>query len=296
MPLPKPPNSRLFRRVLKHWFWDFYDHLFRLLLINLLMALVLGGAFLFWLMWLGQLAAAYQNPALAAFALFASVAFLLPIGITLWFAPVGYFAEQISAEKDPGWGTFWEGIRLASGRVWRYAQALCLLLAILGLNGWFYSFSGTLPESIWWLKYFLGGLCFWLGLFLVWTMQLGLPLTIRGRVGVAQAMKLSASTLARYTGLTLSVFLLIASLWVIGIAFRFLGPLLFLFSGTVLLWNALYDVLIEYEEELEEERNPRPRPTNWAEVKAEEARDEEKRLQKARYDRGMRDILRPWEQ
>ncbi len=286
----------MFPQILKQWFWDCYDHLGRLLLANMLLFFILAAAFV------------YTAPIIVAFfsaltgghqVLFLAAAFLVvaPLSLTLAFAPFSEFAPLVSKEKDPRVRVFLRGLWRQGFRTWRYFFLVCLILALLLVNIWFYTLSGQFPESMMMVGYILAGLCFWLGVVLAASLVPGIPLLFRRELGAGKTLKISLLVLLKYPGLVFGLFIFLVSLWIIGTAVKMAGLLIFAFSGTAMMLNSFYDVVAEWEEAMarEAEESDDKRPRTWKELKDQEKETEEERMRRSRYERTFRDIIRPWE-
>lgn len=290
----KTPNQRLFRQLLIQWFWDTYDYLLKLLLMNIAMFVLLFGSAFLWFSFVFNLMQD-SPPRFLMFAVLLTVVFLGPIWLTLWFAPLNYFGELVSKEKDPGWREFFTGLQLAGPRTWKYFQFCCIILGILLVNLWFYLYEQPAIAALGSLRFFLAGLSFWIGFFFTAVMIVGIPITVRQRQGVVSALKIAGVVVLRYPGVIAPALAWLLILWLLCGYLRMVGVILFGLSWTALFLNSLYDVILEFEEEQEKERNPDPEPRNWAEVKEQEAKKEIERMNKERYRRTMKDILRPWD-
>jgi hypothetical protein len=287
-------THQLFRQTLKQWFWDYYDHLLRLFVANIVLFILLGSAAYLWMSYLN--AALGESPeTFRALSLFFTVVLLAPIWLTLWFAPLGHFASLVAEEKDPGLSQLFAGLRILGPRYWLYFQTCCAIIGTLLLSFWFYLFSPQLGDSLTAIRYFLGGLSFWVLLFFLWMMCIGIPLIARQRHGIQQTIKISFVTVLRYPGFLLLVGIFLLSLWVIGIGFKLIGAMLFGFTGTMMLLNSTYDVLVKHEDEMDASLHPEEKPTTWKEIQELEKRKEKERMDKERYDRTLKDIIKPWE-
>ncbi|MCC6545642.1 hypothetical protein IT570_00630 [Candidatus Sumerlaeota bacterium] len=282
-------------QVLKQWFWDCYDHLLALFLANIIFfALVFGSL---------VLVVQVTMPALPLFspivqvhvAAAMAVLFSSVVG-ALWFSATGYFGSLVEREKYPGFRDLLRGIRADFFLQFKYVGLCATLIAILAINIWFYSFSGLLPASEF-LRYTLSGFCFWIILLLLASMIVGLPLRSRERTSVKATLKRSLLMLVRSPLLILGMFFFIMSLWIISAWLRFAPIFLFGFSGTALMINSLYDVMILKQDQghrMDLERGSAT-ATSWKQRRDLDAEAEQVRMLRSRYERTFRDLLRPWE-
>lgn len=286
----------MFSQILKQWFWDSYDHLGRLLVGNLVLFFILFPVVLYLFSGLSSLSEGL-SPAQTVMSLSILLILVAPILLTLWLASLSHFAGLASSEKDPPLRAFLGGLRHQGFRCWKYFQVQCLILGILFMNIWFYTGSGTMAGTMETVGYGLAGICFWVSVVLILMMLPGVPFLVRQERSVLSAMKISLVILLRFPMLIIGFGLFLLSLWVIGAALRFAGILIFGFAGTAMLMNSLYDVLIDMEERQEKaaKRSGDGRPRTWKELRALEEEDEEERMRKVRYERTLRDLLKPWE-
>lgn len=288
----------MFSQVLKQAFWDTYDHLGRLVLLNILLVLTLLP--LGWAMLQGLAIGGADLALVPGVLLFvlgaAAICFLLG---TPWLSGLLHFGHLVSEEKDPSVSAFATGWKACGKAV---ASSLGLILfvgSVLLLNAWFYLFSGMLPDGLAVVGGLLGGLCGWLTLTLAAIALHVLPLAARDRHPPLKALKLGALLTLKFPGATFLTLLFIVSLLILGTVLRFAGILIYGFFMPVVLMNSLHDVVVDVlqrEEEaarIAEEGESAPR--SWKEIEEQEKDEEETRLRRARYDRGFRDILRPWE-
>lgn len=292
--LPAAPRRPGFGNVLIHWFWDTFDHLGRLLVLN--MVLFLATAPVAYAVFLAvEVSLREQAGALVLVGLMAVAMAVLQLGpLTLAAAGLLHFAGRISDEKDPPLVEFLRGVWAVGRRVAGVMAVWVVASTVLLVNAWFY--IGPLrPE---WLPpmagAFLAGLCLWLALGGLGVVGHALVLAARSRHGLWTCLRLGLLLTLKYPGLTAATVLFAASLLVIGARLWGVGLLLWGFTAPILLMNALHDVIADYEDDLA--RPPLPPATSWAERQAREAEEEERRLKSARYQRTFRDVIRPWEE
>ncbi len=288
----------IFRQIIKQWFWDAYDHLGRLFLWNFLLFIFYSIAF-FALAALTAMLVEEQHPTMGALVTFVLWTLAAPVLLLPWIAPLAHFGKLISLEKDPGFREFFRGFRQKLLRTWLILQVLVAGITVLLLNIWFYGFSEAFAAENRLLGFTLAGLCFWMGVFLVAVMLPALSHYLREESTLRASLKFGLLAALKYPGTVFGLLAFIISLWIIAAALRFVGILLFGFVGTYLFLNSLYDVLMERErKELtkeEQEEEPPRRPASWKEIKVEERAKEKERMDKSRYERTFRDIIRPWD-
>jgi len=282
----------VFPQILKQWFWDFYDHLVRLLVANVAIFFLFGGLLFTALVVVGR-GIGELGPMGQVLGLFVAAVVFLPLWLAGWYAPLAHFAEQVTFEKDPGIGVLVQGYRTQFLRVWLYLQLVVLAACLLAVNIWFYALA-----SGWgFVGFALAGLCFWALVLFLAAAGVGLPFLVRQRLRPVEALRRGGLLLLQRPGLVISFCLFLASLWVIGFALRLVGVFFFAFSGTVMFLNSFYDVVTTFEQRAQavEESDQEPRPRTWKELRAAEKKSERERMDAVRYSRTIRDILRPWE-
>lgn len=285
----------MFAQITKQWFWDYYDHLGRLILGNIIAFLALVPPLYICFVYL-EAVLAPLSPQAAVLTLFVATVTVLPPFAALWFSSFGHFGGRVSLEKDPRLGEFVVGLRRRFLKMWRFFLLLFGLLGLLWLNMWFYVAGGFLPEGLRLVGYLLAGVCFWLSILVVIAAIPALPAVVRTDLSVMASWRFGLLCLLRYPGVLTGVFIFLCSLWVIGFFLRLAGIFLFAFAGTALLFNSTYDVLVAFEEGREKAaKGGAPRPRTWRERREAESESEEERMNRVRYERTLRDVLRPWE-
>ena len=283
-----------FGNVLAHWFWDTFDHMGRLIALNV--ALFLAAAPLVYALFIAlEVTMREQTGPMLLVVLLAGGMAVLQLGpLTLAAAGLLHFAGLISAEKDPPLVEFLRGLWLVGRRVAALMIGWVAFSTILLINAWFY--VGPL-RPVWMAPMagaFLSGLCVWLVLGGVCVMAHAIVLAVRSPRTIGGCVRLGVLLTLKYPVLTASTVLFGASLLVIGVWLWLVGLLLWGFVGPILLLNALHDVIAQYEDDA---ARPAPPPaTSWAERKLREEQDDERRMSRARYDRTFRDVIRPWEE
>lgn len=131
----------MIRRLLYHFFWNFYDYLGSYLLLGftavlaLLVATLVGGS------------VAALVPVVAAKAVISGVTLLLLLGIALWFTSGIYAFAARAARQDPArLPDFVTGTRLFFRIYLKLGVSALLVLGICISNIWFYQRMAAAPD------------------------------------------------------------------------------------------------------------------------------------------------------
>jgi len=287
----------MFGQVLRQWFWDTYDHLGRLLLLNILLFFAVAPIAFYGGVTLLALAGAI-SPSATLPLLAAACAVIVPLAATPVCAGLFWFGKLASAEKDPPARAFLAGIRECGWPMAKWLLACGAIAGVLLFNVWCYFFSAFLPTEFRFLGYVLGGLCLWLLLFLAGVAMHGLPLVARGRRTVRQTLRLGALLTIKYPILTLTVLLFVAGMLALGAWLKLAGLIVYGFILPAMALNSLHDVIADAEARAEQDAadgKPAERPASWKQIRAQQDEDDEARMKRVRYERGWADLLRPWE-
>jgi len=292
----------MLRRLLLQWFWDTYDALGRLVVLNLLLFTVFLLVAMLVVMPALSLTQALgsRNPALGALLLLLLFTLAGAGILTLWFPGLLYFSWQVSQDKEFKLGHFFRGLRQYGGRFLRLSLLGCLVLGMLVINIWFYRrgdlFGGSIPA----VGAALAGLCFWIGLLALGIFVNAMPLVVRGERTLKAAIKIGAYVTLKYPLYTYGALLFLGLLWLLSAVLLKTAPLWIIgLAATVTYVNSMHDVVVWWEERKEkeeqkarEEAEGSAKPTSWKQIRQDEEAANEP---KDRYQRTLRDILKPWE-
>jgi uncharacterized membrane protein YesL len=263
--------SSLMAVIYKKTFWNTYDHIGRLILLNLLWAVT------------------FPLPTYLAFRLI-PLEGQLRIGAALLvglfahsFATTGVFAATADIVD---YRKFTLKRFLTGGRDFYFrALGINLLLAaffyVLYVSIRFYlALEG--PAGI--AGFFLVGLQVWLGLYVATMRVYLIPLLVSRDWGILKTIKWSAVLVLIRPGFTF-LLLLQAAAGAVVIGITIIGAIVILMSlASVFLNTTLREVL----KQLETEEEPRRRPASWKEIFETQRRREEE-------PRGLKDLLHPWD-
>lgn len=265
-------------RALKMAFWVTYDHLGKLVLLNLLCALVfIIPAGMAW-------AALISGDAMLAVAIGLPLA-LLACGLVLPVSCVGFahLMKVIIESRDAGLGDFFLGVRRYA---WRAVGASGLFIGAvtcLCTSVWFY--AAQLGAARPWLGYSLSALALWCLLFSCAAALLVMPALVQKRSGVFSVWKLCML-------LTLDNPLFCMGLAVYALmlgAFCLLPPVFMCFSMAPMmaLSGSAYEILTRKYAAIEAARASGGTASGRLKI---DFRDEEDDF----LNRGFRDFLFPW--
>jgi uncharacterized membrane protein YesL len=263
--------ASLISTIYKKTFWNTYDHIGRLILLNLLWTAFfpLPTYLVYWL-----LPAGGQMKVAAA----------VLVGIvTHSFATTGVFA----ATADIVDYRVFTLKRFFSGGREFYLRALgitVLSVLVCYLNYVSITFYLALEGPAGILGFFLVGVQVWIVLFVLAMRVYLMPLLVRKKWGVLKTIKWSAILVVLKPGFSLLIMLQVVGAAVI-IGITIIGGIVVLMSlVSVFLNTNLREIL----KDLEASDEPEKKPTSWKEIFEEEKRrDEEPRT--------MKDILKPWD-
>ncbi len=292
----------MFARLLLQWFWDTYDALGRLAVLNLVLftvfLLLTAGLFVPAISFVDAVMAANLGLGLAA----ALLVFTLggALVLTLWFPGLLYFSWQVSQDREFRLRDFMIGLRESGGRFLRFSLLACFVLGLIAVNGWFYARDVLFSGSLRMVGAALAGLCFWLGVLWVSVVVNAMPWLVREPRGLRSALKLGAFVTLRYPLYSFGSLLFLGLLWLLSAVLLKTAPLWILgLSATGTYINSMHDVAFwwearkDREARQEEKKKAAARPAaTWKQVEPDEEGDQEP---PDRYQRTLRDILKPWE-
>jgi hypothetical protein len=293
------------RRVILQWFWDTYDGLGRLVVFNLLVTTLLGGLWFLGLIpgaqWLMMLAG--KNPALAGLLGLGGWTFAGALTLTLWFPGILFFAKKIATEKEVSLRDYFSGLRLGGVAFFKVALLLCLALGIIGINLFFYARVSWFQGAWRWVGAGLAGLCFWMAFFVLAIALHSLSLAVQNERTPRQVFLHALLLTLRYPLFSAGALLVLGFLWVLSTLTLKTAPLWVIgLSATATFINSVHDVVLARESRREHEAAqaakegaPSPalsRPTSWRQILQD---TEAENLPRDRYQRSLRDLLRPWD-
>lgn len=291
-------------RLMLHWFWDTYDALGRLVVLNLMLFTVfLAFAFLViapaadvvaWLL--------AHNPALGTAVGLLVLTLAATLILTIWMPGLLYFSWQVSQDKEARLADFFVGLRRRGGRFMRLTLLASFLLGIIAVNMAFYARSDVFGGGLRLAGAALAGLCFWLEIVVLGVYVNAMPLAVRTDKSMKDLLKLGLYVTLRYPFQTYGALIFLALLWLLSVVLLKTAPLWLLgLAATATYINSMHDVVVWWEEKKEEEARKanenagmgetKP-PTSWKQIRADE---EAANKPKDRYQRTLRDILKPWE-
>jgi uncharacterized membrane protein YesL len=266
------PLGPLITRIYKKSFWNTYDNIGRLILLNLIWFLI------------------FPLPTVLAFRYlplspYVRIAVTIGIGLlTHSFATSGVFAltARLVDYREINLRTF---LPSAGRYFWRM-----LALGLIFGAAFFILFQSTrfylhLKVAGGILGFFLAGVQLWIAAFLLLMQVYLFPLLVARSWGVGRTLKWSAVLVVLKPGLTILMFLqALAIFMIVGITGA--GVVVLLMSLVSIFLNT---TLREILREIEETTEPKKKPTSWKEIFEERDRKKEEET------RTLKDLLRPWD-
>jgi hypothetical protein len=282
----------LLARVMRRWWWDVYDHMVMLLVGNVVALVVLAIVVLPLIQLLMPVLAAFPAP-LQILALGLLGIVLLPPATALCLAPGVRIARRLAAEEEATFGDLLTAWRRDFGPCWRFSLLFWGVVLMLALNLVFYTFLYPLPGALRPVGFVLSGLFVWALVLVMAFAQLCFPLWLRGGGLRAAARAAALLGLRHPVPVLASLFLCGVLLWVS--SWMNHAPMVLMgCTAPFLLWNAL---VLELEEaEAARTRTALPAATSWREREDREQAEERRRARSQRYERTLRDLLRPWQE
>ena len=298
-------------RALQMAFWVMYDHLGKLVFVNILwaIAVIVPGVVAFVAILSGEVALALYIglPLLIGIA-----GVVVPVG----FAGFAYMVKILIEKRDGSIHDFFSGIRQYGFRaiglgLIQGMSMVCLLVSI-----WFY--AAKLHDTVPWLGYILSGIAVWIAFFAGLMAMYSIPALIQKKSGTWATLKLAALLVLDNPGFTVALAVQFAVLLIFTLSpvIVFLVPpellalmrllasvglfVLVLFSGALAMVLAMsaYEVLARQYMQVEKalaEAGHTGAPVNRRLIMSKvRAAFEAEAAQDDYLNRGFRDFLFPW--
>ena len=267
----------MFAKIVTGFFWDTYDNLGKILLVNLLWFTINIPGFLVIFGLLGT-----HTPISILW-----VILIIPI-ILMSVTTMGmyHFTYLLVEQKDIKLIELFHGMKKYGARGVLYAFSYLVFLLVLLVNIRFYlNITGGIRMG----GAILAGLAFWIILFLLLVLQYLFPLLVRQNIPFKKLVL--RSFLLVLDNLWITLLVSSSSLGLIILTtLTGVGPMLFTTALVTLFGNnALYEILAKYDKKPEPLLKPGEKPTSWHQILPKEQ-------SKWRHEnRGWKDILRPWD-
>jgi len=272
------------RNVFYKWFWDTYDNLGKVILGNVVWFILCLPTFFGLFGLLFQPSGKQLN--LFPYLMLLIPSLLLSAPITAGLFHLTYIFVQ---EREAEFKELFIGFKKYFKKSVVIALILAAIIGLLVVNIQFYA---TRAPALKFIGVIFAGLGLWgmvfIGLLLVYLF----PILVQQDGGLGKIFKRAALLVLDNIGYTLVVAIL-AMVVSLGLTIFTVGLVFLMMSLiSILLNNALTEVLKKYEKrEVKKEEKP-AKPTSWKEIREKE--EEEVEEEKPRR-RGWRDIFRPWE-
>jgi uncharacterized membrane protein YesL len=262
----------LITRIYKKSFWNTYDNIGRLIVLNLIWFLI------------------FPLPTFLAFRYlplspYHRIALTVVVGLlTHAFATSGVFAitGRLVDYREVN-------LRAFLPAAWRYFRRMLALGLIFGA-AFFILFQSTrfylhLKVGGGIVGFFLAGVQVWIAAFLLLMQVYLFPLLVARDWGIGRTLKWSALLVVLKPGLTILMFIQALAIFML-IGITGVGIVVLLMSLISIFLNT---TLREILREIEETTEPKKKPTSWKEIFEERDRKKEEET------RTLKDLLRPWD-
>jgi len=282
----------MFSRVFLKFFWDAYDFIGTLILANIAFCLIMTGL-LATIITIGYpIYIALGKPALL---MALGLGIFLSLAIPFPAAGFLHFLSIISEEREPEWREIITGLKTHYTPLIKVTAFYVCLLELLAMNIIFYIKPSVTSHAIKFLGSIIAGLCAWIFLYLLMMMLYAYPLSVHQKVGMKKIFIRSFLLTTDNLGASILTGILALGLCGLGLITRGVAVFLLVPALTACLANSLYvNVMEKYElkEAAHKEQKPQAaQPASWKDIKHEEfIKDRHKR-----YQRTLKDILKPWE-
>jgi uncharacterized membrane protein YesL len=268
---PLMPLGPLITRIYKKSFWNTYDNIGKLIVLNLLWFLIFPlPTFL-----------AFRYLPLPAYP---RIALTVVIGLlTHSYATSGVFAltARLADYREVAARSFFGAAKTYFARMLGLGLIFGTLFFVLFQSTRFYL---NLKAAGGILGFFLAGIQVWIAAFALLMQVYLFPLLVMRGWGIGKTIKWSAMLVVLKPGLTVLMFLQAFAIFLL-VGITGVGIVVLLMSLTGILLNTN---LRETLKEIEETTEPKRKPTSWKEIfEEQEKKDEETRT--------LKDILRPWD-
>ncbi len=266
------PLAPLIARIYKKSFWNTYDNIAQLILLNLLWFLI------------------FPLPTFLAFrylplAPYPRIGLTILIGlITHAYATSGVFAltARLVDYREITLGRFWPEARTYFPRMLGLGLIFGGVFFVLAQSTRFY-LNLKVAGGI--IGFFLAGIQMWIAAFCLLMQVYLFPLLVTRAWGVKRTIRWSAMLVVLRPGLTMFMLLQASAVFFL-IGITGIGVVLLLMSITSIFLNT---TLRETLKEIEETTEPKKKPTSWKEIFEERDRKHEEET------RTVKDLLRPWD-
>ena len=276
-------------RTLKMTLWVMYDHLGKLVLINVLwvMALSVPGT-------LALVAFLSGDMPLALYVGVPVLYLMCGVIIPVSFAGIAHLTKILIETRDGSIRDFFAGMRLYGLRATGLSLVYGIVMACLVVSMWFYSVK--LHDTVPWLGYGLSAIALWVLVFVWLSAMYAIPALVQKKGGVWATLKLSAVLVLDNPMFSVAL----ALQFVVLASFSLVPFVLFLISASLamVMATSAYEMLarryaLVEAATVEAKAAGIPLTRNMILSKARAASDEEE-AQDEYLNRGFRDFLFPW--
>jgi len=172
-------------RAIKMAFWVTYDHLGKLIVVNLIWSLTFLIPLVF-----AVTAFTTGDPTISLFVGVPLTVLALGVILPTTSAGLAHLAKELIDVKDGSVRDFFAGMRQYWGRAWKIGLLYVFAVTSLSVSVWFY--ATKLGHSLPWLGYMISALALWCLVFVVLTAMLVMPALVQKKGGVFATVKLAS--------------------------------------------------------------------------------------------------------
>ncbi|GAB4312013.1 MAG: hypothetical protein Kow0059_02280 [Candidatus Sumerlaeia bacterium] len=299
-------RSDLIPKLMAKWFWDVYDGLLPWVIMNLCVFFAASAWGFLVYSAVGPIVL-HAGPDATAPVRF----FLLAVVGGLIIVPIHALALSWMMPYARGFTHYTEPEFRWPPRGFQCVRRFFILTGLHYLGNFFLLFNiifyaTSAPDgTVWrWGSLMLAGLFFWILLGVNAMFIFAGPMIAENRWGWREVIHRALFIVLVHKWFSLAVLMMTGLVWVLGIYLKLIGLAVFCHALTVTLANAAYQTIVDHHRALDAlrevtEKPDSVRPRTWKEKRALEERGvlalAHGKVQPTRYQRTIRDILRPWE-
>ncbi len=288
----------MLRQAIHQWFWDLYDHLGRVVAWNLILTVIFFSIGYYGLYLLTALLTNLPSELIRMFVRFGAFILFLPPILAFWFSSALPYAYKASQRLEPQFSDFYHSLKSTYIRFYLFSLIYCVIQGFLLMNFWFYYLSGAIPAELQLISFLASGIFLWANIGFLAIAVIYFPLAARTSKSPFTCLKTATLCLIRFPIFLLLALVFLSSLWIIAWGARLAPVLLFGWVGTAFLMNSILDLIdlrLSLEEKFQKEYPAKTLPKKWFEIISASSSQTIMADWYEKYQRSMREILKPWE-